>query len=384
MFLIYTFYYTNRQTADIFRYYDDARLILQHLQIKPFATYDFLQGHFTSENYSLRVSVNNWENAKHSYSSNHVMIIMNAGLILVSAGDYLIQMMFFTFLSFVGLMALFKVFSKYSQTPPGVLFVLLFLLPSILFWTSGILKEALTIFGLGLMIFHFSKFISNAATYLDLIGIIAVMLMLAFLKFYVVLIVLPCLLILSIVRKLIKRHSVSIAWWFAGVSLFYLLMFLFSHYVGSINVLTALIEKRKAFIVLAQQMNAGSYFSTPDFSNYSQLIVALPRAFINTLLRPFSDWSNPFIVISAIENAVVLLLTLVAMYNRKKQTDLNLLCVSVVVAGFSLLGLIVPVEGALVRYKSIFLPFLMIWIADNIDLNAMASRYGFIKKIINI
>lgn len=384
MFLIYTFYYTNRQTADIFRYYDDASVITQHLQQRPNATFNFLQNVFTIENYSLRVRVNNWENSTHSYSNNHVMIMTNAVLIFLSAGDYHIQMCFFTFLSFTGLMALFKVFSKYSQSPPGILFVLIFMLPSILFWTSGILKESLTIFSIGLILYYFSKFITNAATYIHLIGMIAIMLLLAFLKFYVLLILLPCLFTISITRKVLKTTSINPSWWVAGICFFYFLFFLLSHYFGNISVLAILIQKRNAFIELAAQMHAGSYFTTPNFSNYLELIMALPIAFANAMFRPFSNWSNPFIVISALENVIIILLAFVALRQRKKQSDFNLLCITVVVASYTLLGLIIPVEGALVRYKSIFLPFLMIWIADNINLITLTSQSRLIKKILNI
>lgn len=100
-----------------------------------------------------------------------------------------------------------------------------------------------------------------------------------------------------------------------------------------------------------------------DNSGAVMFIQALP-AFFRTLLRPhIFEASGMLIILAAVENLAILLLLATALIFMRKGawvTDpMFYLSVSFFVLIFILIGLIVPVTGAIVRYKIIAIPFML-------------------------
>jgi hypothetical protein len=67
----------------------------------------------------------------------------------ISFGSPWVHMVFFSFLGLIGLRQLFIAIKTFSNIKPTLIFLTLLILPSFLFWTSGILKEPLMLLGLG-------------------------------------------------------------------------------------------------------------------------------------------------------------------------------------------------------------------------------------------
>lgn len=87
-------------------------------------------------------------------------------------------------------------------------------------------------------------------------------------------------------------------------------------------------------------------------------------AFFRTLLRPhLLEASGALIIIAAVENAALFILLVLALISIRKNgwtTDpLFYFSLSFFVLIFILIGLIVPVTGAIVRYKIIAIPFML-------------------------
>ncbi len=70
----------------------------------------------------------------------------------ISFGSAFIHVLFMCFLSLIGFKNIFLSFSPFVKIKPIYFFCILLILPSTLFWTSGILKEPILIFGLGLFL----------------------------------------------------------------------------------------------------------------------------------------------------------------------------------------------------------------------------------------
>jgi hypothetical protein len=108
---------------------------------------------------------------------------------------------------------------------------------------------------------------------------------------------------------------------------------------------------------LAKLKPAGSSFSIkPIEPTWIGLVKGLPGAFVNGLLRPFpNELNNAFMVLSFFENyALLFCLSLILLLSWKQK--LNIQSNEVFILSFcllllSLIGLITPVTGALVRYR---------------------------------
>lgn len=91
------------------------------------------------------------------FGNARFIIIINAILQLFSFGNFFVHLIFFNFFSFIGLTALFKAFVKHFPQKKLALLLGIYFIPSVLFWSSGVLKEGLLIGSLGLFI-YFSDF----------------------------------------------------------------------------------------------------------------------------------------------------------------------------------------------------------------------------------
>src|SRR5204863_512129 len=155
LWAVYTYFYTDRLTADVFKYFDDSAVMYNALFVRPM---DYLKmvtsigndtPYFTERYYAV---MNNWirQFENNIYNDSHTMIRFNAVLRLFSFGHYHVHTVFACFLSTIGLVALFRVFVHTVRGLERGLVAGIFLWPSMLFWASGVLKESLLIFGLGL------------------------------------------------------------------------------------------------------------------------------------------------------------------------------------------------------------------------------------------
>ncbi len=163
LYYIYTHIYKNRVTSDIFKYYDDARMMFGTLHINP---KDFLSlltsiGDKDIHFQAMYHSMNSWDNGYDStlYNNSHFIIRLNALLMFFSHEHYGVHVIFFCFISLVGMTYIYKAFLPFLQDRTKLLFAAVFLFPSVILWSSGILKEALVWLGLGLSVYYFFKLV---------------------------------------------------------------------------------------------------------------------------------------------------------------------------------------------------------------------------------
>lgn len=90
-------------------------------------------------------------------NDNRTPIRVNAIIMLFSFGNYAVHAFVMLAISFIGQFAFYKTFKHYFAKKEIILAIILFLTPSILFWTSGVLKEPIAICLLGLFTYSFFK-----------------------------------------------------------------------------------------------------------------------------------------------------------------------------------------------------------------------------------
>jgi hypothetical protein len=94
-----------------------------------------------------------WDTQNITIANDSRNIIKIQSLIhFISFGKPIIHSLFMCFISLIGIKSLFIAFKPYTSLKPLTFFLILLLFPSLLFWTSGILKEPFLFLGLSILI----------------------------------------------------------------------------------------------------------------------------------------------------------------------------------------------------------------------------------------
>jgi len=158
---VYTHYYTDRKSADIFKYYDDAEVMFSAVKKGEYGDYlKMILGFSNDSPYFDKTyynQMNHWYRQYDfgTYNDNHTIIRFNALVMLFGAGSFHAHTVFMCFVSLLGLTALYKTVVSYLPQKEMITFAGVFLMPSVLFWGSGVLKEGILLFALGFLFYSF-------------------------------------------------------------------------------------------------------------------------------------------------------------------------------------------------------------------------------------
>jgi hypothetical protein len=386
LFIIYTRFYRDRHTADIFKFYDDSERLYKNLFLSyPMDYFKLIFGFKNTE--LMQIALNKtafWYKPFETplFNDNRTIIRLNMIIRLFSHGIYGIHAALFTFLSFTGLVAIYKGFRRFFNDKLYALKIACFLTPSVLLWTSGILKESILMFGVGLIVLLVSYYLSDRLVTYKRIAILVCCTGLLFVtKPYILILLAPSFFTL-ITWEL--RISKSIALVFLASNLFVIFcIFIMGKYFPIFNVSHALYKMQQDFINVAHLSQSKSYFDSALLDDsFVSIVMHVPEALFNSLLRPFSFFGGSILsLIASIENLVIIILLSFAIIYRSKIQDemkgLWLFLFGFCLLLFILIGLTVPVEGAIVRYKTPALPFLLILIfsvTDTQKINIIRSK----------
>lgn len=362
--LIYSYYYSDRINSDIFKYYDDAKAFYDLMWDSPAKFWRAFTENVTSvqEVKYYDEHINYWErqNDDWIFNDNKTIISIILAFLFISFGFYAPLVIVFSFFAFVGIVGIYKFFATRMESQSKILFLILFFMPSILLWTSGMLKETILISMLGLFLYYLDNYKKSKTKAFCIIFLSVGILSL--LKYYVILSLFPGILIYVWHRhypEFVLRIKIAVVF----ISL--IILVVLNHYVFHFYpLLDAIALKHNNFVEWVESLgNVGSYvksgFVTPDFLSLLKLV---PKALLNTLLRPLPwEISNVMMIIPALENIFLVALVIFMLLNRNrinKVDEFVVLNISFVLILFTLSGIVCPVIGALVRYKVPALPFL--------------------------
>jgi hypothetical protein len=373
LWAVYTFYYTDRSTSDIYKFYDDAHYIhVAYSENKP-AFIGLMTGSEDSSLSAYTAQMKNWErnfNKAVPFNENRFMIRLNAAIMLLSGENIHIHTILFCFFSFIGCILLLKLFQHFVGTDKKKWVVLTILFPSFLFWTSGGLKESLIILGLGLFLYGFLLIRERGLTSIILLLLgIAILLVT---KYFLLICLLPAL--AGYYLFIHKTTAKDVLLKYAGIIILTMIVLqVIAPIDKRTNFARTIAKKQRYAIGEAKYMKAGSYSEVPLVdSTIVSVATNLPIGFWDSMMKPYLWQSrNPMMMLSAAENIIlVILLVLAIIYRDKKKTpNYNLLFfigISVILY-FSIIGIMTPVLGNLVRYKVVLLPmlvFLLLYMVD--------------------
>jgi len=386
---LYSKYYTNRDTADIFKYFDDSKIMFEAIKTNPFDYFKMLIGfdndntHFNNNYYQY---MSNWVRPETNdlFTDTHIIIRFNAFVRLFSFGNIHVHNVFINFISVVGLTTIFKAFKPFLHKKEKVFFYLLALVPSILFWGSGLLKESIIFFALGLLFLNIFR-LTKQFKLLHLGYILIAVLLIIYTKFYL-------LIALSIpVFGYLLNHYLSIKkpiiGYLISITLFIVTITIAPLVFEELDFIKQITVKQHAFSNHVATQGATSGFIIPELSDAFSLLINIPNALLNTLVRPFPWECNAlFVGLSAFENIMVLVLMLIAIIFRKKmnsaQQNIFYFNLIFVFCLFTLIGLTTPVFGAIMRYKIPGLILLIVSLLLLLDIQKIKYKYPFLKKIL--
>ncbi|MBX2980498.1 MAG: hypothetical protein KF905_14515 [Flavobacteriales bacterium] len=388
LWAVYTWSYTDRVHADVFKYFDDSAVMFSALWERP---EDFLRMLFSVGNDNAWFDeryykvMNHWyrEYESNLHNDAHTIIRFNAALRLLSFGEFHVHTVFAAFLSLTGMVALYRAFVGLLPGRERLLAIVIFLLPSVLFWASGVIKESLLFFGLGLLLWKVLELLNGTIRPWGLLLLAMSTVLLFHLKFYVIASLLPGIGLLFLVRTL-PRVPVPILFavviggtMLAGLNL--------QHVVPGFNILETIAVKQRDFIGLSEAMQPGSFVMPerlePTFLSFLQ---QGPHALYIALLGPlFHSGPGLFGLVAAAENAVMLVALLVLLRYRvawaQVRQDLVLALLAYIVLMSLVIGWTTPVMGAVVRYRTPLLPMLFIAALLLMDHRKLLARWPVLK-----
>lgn len=364
--IIYTYHYDIRLEADTFRYFDDSYYLHKAASENPKAYLRMMLG--VDDNKDLMPyldSMNNWFPAERTtfYNDNRTVIRINALLRWIPFSSYYVHMLIFSFMAFYGLTFIYKAFHKYFAGKKIWLGLILYFTPSIVFWSSGILKEGPLLFAFGIALNLLHKIFTKRAFWQHYILLACCFLFLFHLKFYVGLLLLPAITGYLWILKPKGPHPfiktlINFGAYFGLATIWHFINWKWSLF-------TVLKWKRLDFLGLAKSMNAKSLISTGNLDdNPISFLQNFSGGFINAVLRPF-PWEVYSLVIlpNAVENILILLFIAFCVFFGKKHNFPNIGYFFIIYAFglLTIIGLVTPIMGSLVRYKTPAIPFLLMF-----------------------
>ena len=293
----------------------------------------------------------------------------------LSGGNYYINVVFYSFFTFWGPIALYR--EKKDAYPYSRVAVIIatFLLPSFIYWTSGIHKDGVLFTGIALVVYHFYFGLKESRFGIKriLVMLLGLLLILAIRNFVLVML-LPALFAWWLATKNVLKPFYT----FVLVYAFYALLFFTTKYMHpTLNFPAIVVAKQQQFL----QLNGNSAVPTKILEpTIGSFITAAPNAISTSVLRPNIFDVGHFLSLAAvIENLFFLLLFVVfLLWHRKTSPNpFGLFCLFFAFSLLLTIGYTVHFLGATVRYRSVVLPFLIIPMCAVIDWKTVGKKLGF-------
>lgn len=395
---LYTYYYPDHKISDIYKYFEDGKQLAFIAKNSPSDYLEILKGNLPTQKINLSYfhKMIFWvkPNSYGIYNDNQTIIVLASVLNLISNNQLLVASLYISILSFFAMILLYRTLSPYLEYKK-MFFILLFCLPSIALWTTGLLKETIIFWSISTLL-YFGKKLLYERNILVLFSFIFCSLILFISKTYLLGFLLPSI-VCVLVIKIFKRKNIKL--YFITTYIVLIITFITwclnynpVHYNfenktkterrkeynrvnhisynqnvlgNNYNLLEMLRFKQADYIFEAKQANAKSLIPTKKMNGQlSNFFTCIPYGISNGFARPHIFEANSILtLIPAIENFFILSLLFFAfLFSKKLDLNEQILLYSLgtfVVLTYVFLGLLVPVLGNLVRYKAPLLPLLI-------------------------
>jgi hypothetical protein len=262
--------------------------------------------------------------------------------------------------------AIYRIFSDVFPGKKVHVLLATFLIPSFVYWTSGIHKDGLVFMAISLIVYHVYFILKEGRFKFSRIFplLFSLIIILSFRNFLLVILI-PALLAWILSYKIRSRNALI----FISTYLISGLLFFTLRYISpGLDFPQAVVDKQKAFKTL--QGNSG--FDFPNLKpTIGSFLINAPQALGSTTLRPHpGDVKHILSMAAATETAFLLLLFFLFLFwrtNGIRSASFIWFCIFFSFSFLLSIGFTVNFLGAIVRYRSIVLPFLLVPVISLID-----------------
>lgn len=309
---------------------------------------DFFTSYYGNFDDYLASTGSYWSDLKNNVIIKYVAIVN-----LISRGNYYINSLFFTIPGFVASVALYKSFMRFYARQKSAVVAGTMLLPSTIYFSSGIHKDAVVFIALCLFTYacmHLEKLSRKQIIY----TIVSSLLLLLVRNF-----VLAALIPAAIAFRLAIKYNQRIATLLVYGSLSLLLIF--TALTSLPNPAQIIATKQQAFLQLPVAKSQIPLY--PLDGSYTALFRAIPQSLYNIIAEP-----NPFkfnhslLLYAGIEWYVYICILFAGFLYAIKTKHFKqpmVFCLLFTLPLCLFIGWIVPNAGSLVRYRALYLPWLI-------------------------
>ncbi len=294
---------------------------------------------------------------------------------IFSRGNYFINSLFFNFVSFVCSFCLYRVFIHIYPTKKWGVIAGCFLLPSTLYFSSGIHKDLIVLAALSVFCYAVYFSLLSGFTAKKIIYIIVSLLTILVVRNFIAVILLPC----ALVWIICKRYRFPIIKGFAFLFATGLIGILTTQYFFKrAELLNIVVKKQQAFFSLGKARTDYKMDSLqPTLKSFVQ---EAPGALRRCFLSPYPGEFNHFYMsLFSVEITIywVLFLIILLFYRKHLLIKNDFILFGIVFTFFIFLftGYITTNAGSLVRYRSIYFPFLITPLLCSLDWQKIYLSY---------
>lgn len=357
----YAWIHHHYYTGDTWAYYHASQLIYDLLPENPtdFFKLTFLPvpTTFPAHLNEIHEAIGYWKD-----TAAYTMVRLHVILSIFSLGHYSVHVVFWEFFSLIGLLYVYHFLRHFVTNKSKYLLYLLIFVPSLLLWLSGAHKGGVCILGLGLILLQTIKIVKHPQFSYRIAYIVLGIMLLASIRPYILGLLLPALLSLSVSLK----HPTYVFYKYIGI---YTSIGLFTLLLGkmfpSFDILPKLVQTQSYFL---RNYNGNSDIALQTLEpNVWSFISVAPQAFYNTMLRPtFWNMHNELSVLAGLETMGLIFFFIFCVFRSKgiPNKPLFYFCIFFSLSYFLLIGLTVDNLGAIVRYRAVPLLFLIVGMAS--------------------
>lgn len=287
---------------------------------------------------------------------------------LLSFGNLFINGLLINFPIFLSSVLLFKVFNNIYQHKKWFVIIAVFLLPSVVYFTSGFHRDGLIFIGVCVALYHFYFLMKKKdRIVMRLIAIILSLMFILLLRNFVFVMMVPAMIAWYIAEKY-GKYALSI--FFICYAFFLAIFFIAPQINPKLNGPKFVSDRQLAFMRPAGYASSTIYIS-PLFPNFRSFLNNAPQAFNHGAMRPYlSEKFSLLYVPIAIEVFLYEALFIFYLFYRRRgqKTDPFIYFgIFLSISMFLGIGYTIPIIGAIVRYRCIYLPFIVAPMLCNID-----------------
>ena len=285
---------------------------------------------------------------------------------IFSLGHYYVNIIFYSFIALIGPIAIYRVMSDVFPTQKVSVMIATFMVPSFLYWTSGIHKDGLIFLGISLVIYNlYFGWRENNYGLKRIVGMLLGLLLLLLLRNFLLVIIVPAIIAWMIANRFTQKGLPV----FAGLYLLFILFFFTGKYIsGQFDFPQAVVNKQQEFI----KLEGGSTIPIKELEPTAiSFLKNMPQAFTLSTLRPYpGDVKHILSLAAATEINLLILLFILFLFfrtNGARSRNFIYFCVFFAFSWLLAIGFSVNNLGAIVRYRSVIIPLLVVPMAAQTD-----------------